>query len=356
MPRALIATAPRVAELKDYDDRPLGPREARVAVEYSSPKHGTELVDFRGQNPFAVEKYDGEWKAFMPRAEGEEAAVVFGSWNPGNMWVGRITEVGKEVTGFVPGERVASYGGIRETQTVTAVDNFRLRKLPETASWKSAVCYDPAQFALGGVRDSNLRPGDTACIFGLGAIGLLAVQMVRALGPGLLAVVDPIAKRRSLALAYGADLALDPSDPSLDLGLELKRATGKLGVDAVIDTSGQAGALQAALRGLAYGGRISYVAFSKEINGLKLGREAHFNGAELVFSRASSEPNRDYPRWDRRRIEETCWAMLLGGHLDCEGIVDPVVPFDAAAEGFMRYVDREAELSIKLGVAHKRQA
>ncbi|MBN1519317.1 MAG: zinc-binding dehydrogenase [Spirochaetales bacterium] len=350
MPKALIAAAPGLAELQDYEDRPIRSDEVRIQVEYASPKHGTELVDFRGQSPFMAEAFDPAWLAFMPRTAGERPGVEFGSWNLGNMYVGRIVEAGKDVKAYAVGQRVASYGGIRETHIAPAIDNYRLRHLPEGASWKAALCYDPAQFALGGVRDALIRPGDAACVFGLGAIGLLALQMIRAVGPGFLAAVDPIARRRDLARSYGADLVLDPSDPALDIGLELKKATGRLGVDAVVETSGHGSALQAALRGLAYGGRVSYVAFSKEINGLRLGREAHFNAGDIVFSRASSEPNRDHPRWNRRRIEDSCWAMLMGGRLDCQSIVDPVVPFLGSAEGFMRHVDREPESSVKLGV------
>ena len=96
----------------------------------------------------------------------------------------------------------------------------------------------------------------------------------------------------------------------------------------IIETSGYADALQSAFRGLAYGGTISYVAFAKPFaEGFNLGREAHFNNAKIVFSRACSEPNPDYPRWSRKRIEETCWELLMNGYLNCEDLIDPVVTF-----------------------------
>ncbi|STM15636.1 zinc-type alcohol dehydrogenase-like protein YcjQ [Escherichia coli] len=99
----------------------------------------------------------------------------------------------------------------------------------------------------------------------------------------------------------------------------------------IIETSGYADALQSALRGLAYGGTISYVAFAKPFaEGFNLGREAHFNNAKIVFSRACSEPNPDYPRWSRKRIEETCWELLMNGYLNCEDLIDPVVTFAIA--------------------------
>lgn len=349
MPRQLIAAAPHVAEILEYKDRDIQLNEIKAKVLYAAPKHGTELTDFKGVSPFMREKFDSEWQLFLPREEAEENGVRFGEWNLGNMWVGQITEKGSQVKDYEVGEIVCSYGGIRETQIINAVDNYRLRKLPGGVSWKNAVCYDPAQFALGGVRDAGIRPGDSVAIYGLGAIGQIAAQICKKLGASLVVVLDPIEIRREIALKNGADVAIDTA--AGDTGLELKRLTGKLGVDAVIETSGHPTALQSALRGLAYGGTISYVAFGKEItSGLNFGREAHFNNARIIFSRAGSEPNPDYPRWSRRRIEDVCWQMLTNGYLNCEDIINPVVPFEASAEGFMKYVEKEPHLSIKLGV------
>ncbi len=59
------------------------------------------------------------------------------------------------------------------------MNNYKLRKLPEGSSWKHAVCYDPAQFAMSGVRDANVRVGDFVVVVGLGAIGQIAIQSVK---------------------------------------------------------------------------------------------------------------------------------------------------------------------------------
>lgn len=69
-----------------------------------------------------------------------------------------------------------------------------------------------------------------------------------------------------------------------------------------------------------------------------------------VFSRACSEHLPEYPRWTRKRIEDVVWNMLMSGYLNCEDIIDPIVPFEESAEGFMKYVDQDPELSIKMGV------
>jgi threonine dehydrogenase-like Zn-dependent dehydrogenase len=349
MLKQLVAVAPHKADILNYEDRPIQSNEVKVQVEFASPKHGSELAGFRGESPHMDEYYDEEWHTFLPRPESDQKGVNFGGWNLGNQWVGVITEVGSDVKDYQVGERVCGYGGVRETHIVNAIDNFYLLKMPETMSWKSAVCFDPAQFALGGIRDAHVRAGDRVAVIGLGAIGQLAAQLAKIAGASYVAVIDPIEKRREVALRAGADEAFDPI--SLDVGLELKKATNKMGVDVVIETSANEFALQQALRGLAYGGTIAFVGWARPFRGgLDLGREAHFNNAKIVFSRACSEPNPDYPRWSWRRIEETCWKMLSEGVLNCEEIIEPVVSFEESAVGYERYVDQHPEKSVKLGV------
>ena len=348
MSKMLIAAAPSVAAFREYEDRPIHSDEVKCKVLYAAPKHGTELTEFTGKSVHAAERYDSEWQLFVPRKEGEKPDTVFGEWNVGNQWVGEVIEAGSDVKDFKLGDLICSYGGIRETHIIKAVDNFRCRKLPDISLWKNGVCYDPAQFALGGVRDGHVRPGDAVAIYGLGAIGQIAAQICVKLGAYPVVVIDPISHRREIAMKNGATYALDSTNT--DVGLELKKLTGKRGVDVIIETSGHVSALQSALRGLAYGGTISFVAFAKPFASLELGREAHFNNAKIVFSRACSEPLPDYPRWNRRRIEDVCWHMLTTGYLNCEDIIYPVVPFEESDKDYVKYIVDEPQLSIKMGV------
>lgn len=352
--KKLVATAPGVAKLKDYEDREILENEVKIKVEFAAPKHGTELADFRGTTPFIDGKFDEEWRIFTQRAENEPRGIEFGELPLGNMFVGTIIEKGNKVTEYQIGERVCSYGAIKETQIINAVGNYKLRKMSKDDSVKNAVCYDPAQFALGGIRDANVRPGDRVVIIGLGAIGQIALQFAVKIGATTVIGIDPIAKRREIAEKHGAHYTIDSATG--DSGMEIKKLTNKNGADVIIETSGNVHALQSALKGLAYNGTIAYVAFANPFPaGLWLGQEAHFNYGKIIFSRASSEPNPEYPRWDRRRIEDVCWELLMNGYLDCEDIIYPVVPFDECAEGFCKYVDQNPEESIKLGVDFSRR-
>src|SRR5215218_2105157 len=350
MPKKLVAVAPRQAALVDYEEATLGRTEVKVRVEYASPKHGTEVSIFRGEDPFVADLFDEDWRLFLERkpdvreTENEDMLAL------GNQWVGVIVEKGGDVEELRVGDRVCGYGGIQETQIVDVVNTPFLLEVPDTMSWKSALRFDPAQFALGGIRDGRVRLGDRVAVFGLGAIGAIAAQMAKAAGAAYVAVIDPIQKRRDAAVEAGAGGAFDLSRE--DVGLELKKATKKAGAGVAIETSGNEQALQQTLRGLGYGGTIAFVGWAQAFSGtLDLGREAHFNNANLVFSRASSEPSRDHPRWDRRRIAKSCWNMLASGKIDCQRIVDPVVTFTDAPRAYEEYIDRNPHKSIKLGIA-----
>lgn len=347
MPRELIAVGVRQPAFRAYEDAPLQPDQIRVHTEYGAPKHGTELHIYRGDSAFADSRWDPDLRAFVPD-QGSPGRFPFPL---GNAAVGTVTEVGSEVKGVAPGDRVAGYGPLRETQTWVWGNRGvypGARAVPKGMTWQNALCLDPATVALGGIRDGGVRIGDRVAVFGLGAIGLLAVQIARHTGATVIAV-DPLPARREVALATGAEQALDPTAD--DVGLAIRHGTRGMGVDVAIETSGSARALHQAVRGLAFGGTVAVVGWHTEVKGgLDLGREAHFNRPRFVFPRVESEPHYDHPRWDGRRLADTAWALLRNGVLRCEQIIQPVVPFNAVDVAYRAYVDEHPESSVKLGV------
>lgn len=347
MPRELVATAVRTPALRAYEERPLGDGEIRVRTEFGAPKHGTELHMYRGDSAFADSHWDAEQRIFLPGS-----APSGGFPRPlGNIAVGVVTEVGAGVRGVRVGDRVAGYGPLRETQQWAwgmpgAYPGVRI--MPGGMPWQSAVCLDPATVALGGIRDGHVRLGDRVAVFGLGAIGLMAVQLARLAGASLVVAVDPIATRRGVAAETGADVALDPT--ACDAGLEIRKAAGGLGVDVAVETSGSAQGMHHAIRGLAFGGTVAMSSWPAEFRGgLDFGREAHMNRPNVIFTRAESEPHRDHPRWNNRRLADAAWELLASGTVNCLPVVQPVVAFDDVVEAY-REIDEHPERSVKLGV------
>jgi threonine dehydrogenase-like Zn-dependent dehydrogenase len=340
MPRELRAVAPGKVALVEYDLPDLAPDRVRVETRFGAAKHGTELAFFTGQAQ-ARGPYDPELRLHVAPKEGGGG---FGPHTVGNMFVGDVIEAGSEVREVSVGDRVLGYGGFREVQTVAASG---LWPMPADLSWKSAVCLDPADFAMAAVRDGHVRIGDAVAVFGMGAIGLMVVQFAKLAGAQPIIAVDPLPNRREAATACGADLVLDPA--SCDPGLQVRLATGKRGADVVIEFSGSVHALQQALRAVAFGGNVVAGAFPAPY-GPGLGAEAHVNIPNLIFSRACSEPNREHPRWTEQRIYATCWRLICQGRLTGEPIVTPVVPFAESPSAYLRIAE-SPETCIKLGVA-----
>lgn len=367
MPRELVAIAPRTPVIREYDEPPLGSTDIRIRTELASPKHGTELIAYR-DDPVSRRVYDPAWGAMIDAGDGRERFPM----RLGNMAVGVVMETGRDVSRFRVGDRVFGHFPIRETQTV---DEGGADLLPEDLSPEGALCLDPVVMALA-MRDGGIKLGDRVAMFGLGAIGLVAVQLACMAGASTVIAVDPLANRRDLAIAYGADVALDPTADGSDVGMAIRRLTGSgttpemfpehrritggyverptqmsnLGVDVSVETSGSIAALHGAIRSTRYGGTVCVVSYyGREATGLMLGEEFHINRLDLVSVRSQSLPLRDAPGWTLERMVHTALGWMTEGRIRTDGIISPIVPF-AEAAGAYRMIDEHPERAIKLGI------
>src|ERR671913_2039066 len=306
MPRELIALEPRKSVLREYEEPELRLREIRIRSEFASPKHGTEMVGYRNE-PSAMRSYDPEWGCMISNSAGEGPR----NFPLGNMAVGVVTEVGPEVERFRVGDRVFGHLSVRETHTV---DEESVDPLPDSLEAEAVVCLDPAVMALA-MRDASIRLGDQVAVFGLGAIGLMAVQMARIAGADRVIGVDPIEARRDVAKALGADAVLDPLADGGDAGMAIRRISGatrsdvappdgervlggyrevptqfgQRGVDVAIEASGSIPALQNAIRATRFGGTICMISYyGGDAPRLRLGDEIHVNPHQTVSPRVES--------------------------------------------------------------------
>ncbi|RLF17469.1 MAG: alcohol dehydrogenase [Thermoprotei archaeon] len=345
MPRELVLVAPRKPMIREYEERPLRPNEIRIKSILSAEKHGTTMVLYRGLSPFAEKYYDPKLNLFVKR---KEKAKLY-PMPLGNMTVGIVVEVGSDVKKFKVGDRVYGYLPIRETHTVP---EDRVWLAPPELSDEELVCIDPAVVALMAVREGNIRLGERVAIFGLGAIGLMAVQMAKLSGAILVIGIDPLKNRRKLAEEYGADVTFNPYEVE-DLALEIRKLTNGKGVDVSLEISGSYKALHEAIRATCYGGRIVPVSwYHGEAKGLFLGEEFHFNRQVIISgARVESEPYREYPLWDRRRVYDTVIELFKRKKLTVKGLLHPIVKFDEVIEAY-KLIDEHPEKVVKLGVRY----
>ncbi|NOZ73494.1 MAG: zinc-binding alcohol dehydrogenase, partial [Chloroflexi bacterium] len=298
MPRKLTWQGPRQIALEPYDESPLAPTQLRARALLSGISHGTELNLYRGTSPFANKHFDPELRLFRPGAK--ESAVELGY-----EWVGRVSEVGEEVKNLHVGDLVHLLLPHQETQTVDPRHipfHRRLEALPPNLSPDKAIFLALAGVALQAIHDAHIKTGDRVAIFGLGAIGLLAVQLARLNGATWIDAVDLFSLRRQMARRYGADRTLDPT--ICDVGYEIKSASPYRGADVAIELSGSYAALHEAIRCVRMGGTVVTGGFYQGGGeALRLGEEWHHNRIILISSMAAWQcPHRDHPLWDRTRI------------------------------------------------------
>lgn len=96
--KKLVATAPRVAALVEYEERAILANEVKIRVRFGAPKHGTEVVDFRAASPFIDEDFNGEWQMFSPRPANAPRGIEFGKFQLGNMVVATLSSAAATLT------------------------------------------------------------------------------------------------------------------------------------------------------------------------------------------------------------------------------------------------------------------
>ncbi len=338
MIRELIAPGPSEVAWRTTSPQSLAPDQLRVRSHYGAAKHGTEMSLFKG-TAAGRGAWDKSLRLHRPGTPAFNYPVGLG-----NIIVGEVVEIGSAVARHQVGDQVFAYGSFKEEH----IWPESVRSLPEGVPWQAATFLDPADFALGALRDGHVRIGDAVAVFGMGAIGLIALQLAKLAGAFPVIAVDPLPERRQLALTVGADQVIDPTAD--DAGLTIKECTAGRGADVCIEYSGSHHALQAALRGVAYLGTVVAGAWPGAYPaGLDFGAEAHMNRPRIIFSRACSEPNPDHPNWDENRIFDVVWRLLCSGTLVTAPLVHPVVAFDDLLEFYPKIATAPHEI-IKLGV------
>lgn len=243
---------------------------------------------------------------------------------------GVVLEVGAGVSGLQAGDRVVSNGP--HAQVVVVPENL-VAKIPDgptPVSDEAAAFTVLAAIGLQGIRLAQPTLGETFVVTGLGLIGLLTVQLLKAHGCKVIGI-DVDAKKCELARRFGAEsVDLSAGEDPVAKAMALTQGRGVDGVILAASTKSSEPVHQAALM-CRKRGRIVLIG----VTGLELSR-ADFYEKELTFQVSCSYgPGRydalyeqkgyDYPfglvRWTEQRNFEAVLAMLAEGRLD----IDPLI-------------------------------
>ncbi len=347
MPLRLALVGDHVCQWLSYEDEPLGADLIRFKTEYASGKYGTTAA-MLDSGTFGDQVLDKQLRIFIPNPNAKPQTIS--AENPegfGTAATGVITEVGANVKGFKPGDRVTAIkSDIRQTNTVRPEHVRLLGDLDPLL----AVCVEPASISFHCIRESNVRYGDTVAVVGLGALGLIAVKMAQQSGAEKIFAIDPLPGRRELAMRLGATHALDAKQG--DVARTLHEILGGPGVDVAIELTGNYAGLNTALRCARLCGTVCAAGFYRgEANKLFLGREMHHNRLTIVIPHGcgGGHPPRDFPRWDDNRAIDAIYSQMRNGRLEIKEIVNLVVDQKEAVDVFRRMRD-EADKFAKFAV------
>lgn len=268
--------------------------------------------------------------------------------------VGTVLEAGAGVTSFAPGDRVVSNG--KHAEAVAVPVNL-CTKVPDGVADEEAAFTVLGAIALQGIRLVQPTLGESVVVTGLGLIGLMTVQLLRAHGCRVLGIdFDPA--KLELARSFGAE-TVDLSAGADPVAAAMAFSRGR-GVDAVIITASTKSSEpmhQAALMSRKRG-RIVLIG----VTGLELSR-ADFYEKELTFQVSCSygpgryDPNyeekgRDYPvgfvRWTEQRNFEAVLDMMAEGRLNVGALISHRFPLDDAAAAYELVSGKGQSLGILL--------
>ena len=257
--------------------------------------------------------------------------------------VGGIVRSAPEGSPFKPGSRVAAFPGIGAFQEVVAVNPAAVVPLPDRTSFEAgaALPMNYLTVVFGLIRRGRMKAGETVLVHGAaGGVGSAGVQVAKAFGARVIAVVSTDAKRR-IAEQAGADEVI-LADGFL---AAVKSLTGGRGVDVVLDPVG-GDRFTDSLRSLAPEGRLLVVGFTGgEIPTVKVNRLL-LNNVDLIGVGLGAfvmhEPN----------LLQNEWAKLLphleAGRLDAP--IGAVYPLEEAGRALAEMEARRAIGKIVLKV------
>ena len=246
------------------------------------------------------------------------------------------------IPGLEAGTLVACAGvGAAEHAEVVSVPANLLAPAPTGVEPRDAAFTTLGAIAMQGLRRSEAELGDRVVVVGLGLLGLITVQLLRAAGCEVIGV-EPVAERRGLADRFGAARTLDPAEAAK----AIEQLTDGFGADAAIVTAASSsdGIINESIRYLRRKGKLVIVGAV----GLGLERPDLYQREADVLISTSYGPGRydptyeeaglDYPigyvRWTENRNMREFLRLLALGQIELEPLIGLELPIDRAAEAY----------------------
>lgn len=330
--RAVVIEEPNAVSLRDVETPTPGPGEVRVR----SVRAGVCRTDL----DIVAGILDPRWVRFP---------LV-----PGHEWSGVVDAVGDGVATVEPGARVVCEGNIAcmgcprcragDTHLCAIYDAVGFTRgggygefvvvparvvhpLPDHVSFDAAVLVEPGAVVLKALERARLQPAETVGVVGVGALGAIAIRLVRLSSPATVVAYGLREEELELALALGADAVVNVAQTDAEAET---RGLAEAGLDVVVETAGAVEAVELSTRLAREGGRI-----------VALGIAGH--GHELTLP-ADRLALRDLSVFGSVGYTTAAWArmvaLLRDRLVDLEPVVTHRFPLERFEDAFALMDDR----------------
>ncbi len=243
--KAAVLRGPQDVRVEQFPEPPMHDNCVKVAVAYCG-LCGTDFHKFAGKS--------GSRPVTYPVPLGHEASGV-------------VVEIGKDVTNFKVGDRVTvdpnwscgkchwchkgkrhlcrnSRGVVKGMAEYICPPEENVYHIPDSLSLRDAALTEPLSCCLHGIELLDMKLGDVVVIIGMGAIGLMMLQLCAKASAGKIIVVEPIEEKRETALKMGATLFVNPQTEDV---AKVIKENGIECVDKVLECVGLISTAQLAL-------------------------------------------------------------------------------------------------------------
>ncbi|RDI70143.1 NAD(P)-dependent alcohol dehydrogenase [Halopelagius longus] len=330
--KAAVLVEPNEFEIRQRPDPSPGPDDVLVAV---------RDVGICGSD---VHYYEhgriGDYVVEDPLVLGHESA-------------GEVVDVGENVEGLAPGDRVALEPGVpcrrcahckrgdyhlcedvefmatpphdgAFAEYVSWPADFAY-ELPENVSTTEGALCEPLSVGIHACRRGNVGTGDTVLVAGAGPIGLLTMEAAFAAGATDVLVTDVVPEKLDFAEERGADLTIDVSET--DAATAVAKYTDGAGADVVVEASGAEPSIRSTIDAVRRGGTVVLVGLADEA-------EVPFDVLDVIDNELDVHGSFRY-----KNTYDAAIGLLEDDAVDVDGIVEFESSLDDIDDAFRNAVD-----------------
>ena len=300
----LVCTDIRRIEVREFEVPRLPDRGILVQNDYTAVSVGTEIYNYtHGSEPSRPRTF--------PRPTGYCSAGV-------------VLEIGKDVRGIAPGDRIAGQGNHAHHAVLT--QNFF--KVPAGVSPKSAAFTVMCAIALHGHRVGRPELGEVVAITGMGIVGQLAATFARLAGAFPVIAIDTNAFRLDKARARGADVCLNPHEA--DVAAAVRERGISDGADLVIEATGIPEVYPTALALPRLGGRLVALGSPRGKVAVSFLPDVHQREVTILGAHQPKTPDdaHIYYPWNKSRDRDLVLRLMAAGKLPIEDLITHVAKPD----------------------------